>query len=152
MAVGVGFLFEAVLYPRHYTLPPFAPTIAYTNPPWVSSANAPAPMHHPTCTHHCTHHRVCLLLGGGNGGAVRLVAGSSSAAGTVQICKNGMWGTVCDEGWDDTDASTVCRYDSTARLCVVQGQLCKSLLGYNTQGRKGLAESRGVVPYVRAPY
>ncbi|EFJ40767.1 hypothetical protein VOLCADRAFT_107987 [Volvox carteri f. nagariensis] len=44
-----------------------------------------------------------------NMGAVRLVAGNSSREGIVQICKGGLWGTVCDDGWDDVDANTVCR-------------------------------------------
>ncbi|GIL85272.1 hypothetical protein Vretifemale_13878 [Volvox reticuliferus] len=44
-----------------------------------------------------------------NNGAVRLVAGATPAEGTIQICKGGVWGTVCNDGWDDTDATVVCR-------------------------------------------
>ena len=27
----------------------------------------------------------------------------------MEICINNAWGTVCDDGWDNADASVVCR-------------------------------------------
>ncbi|KAG9267932.1 neurotrypsin-like [Astyanax mexicanus] len=42
-------------------------------------------------------------------GAVRLVGGSSSKSGRLEVYLNGQWGSVCDTHWTDRDASVVCR-------------------------------------------
>ena len=55
-------------------------------------------------------------------GAVRLVGGSLSNEGRVEICQSGEWKTVCDNNWSQNEARVVCRQ-----------------LGYTTQGMVILA-------------
>ncbi|XP_030839710.1 uncharacterized protein LOC115923370 [Strongylocentrotus purpuratus] len=59
--------------------------------------------------------QVILLVSTGSGilgqspGDVRLVGGSSTLEGRVEVYYDNVWGTICNRGWDSTDSGVVCR-------------------------------------------
>lgn len=52
---------------------------------------------------------MCFKCIGCHEGDVRLAGGLNSNEGRVEICISNQYGTVCDQMWDTTDASVVCR-------------------------------------------
>ena len=40
---------------------------------------------------------------------IRLQGGNYSNEGRVEVYCNGQWGTICDDGFDFTDAQTICK-------------------------------------------
>ena len=42
-------------------------------------------------------------------GSVRLVDGIIEQEGRLEVCVNEVWGNICDDGWDKTDAYVICQ-------------------------------------------
>jgi len=55
-------------------------------------------------------------------GVIRLAGGRERTEGRVEVCSNGVFGTVCDRGnWDSRDATVVCRqlrYQHGSETCL----------------------------------
>ena len=45
-------------------------------------------------------------------GDIQLVGGDDERGGRVEICYNGVWGIVCDYGWDQADANAAVSADN----------------------------------------
>ena len=42
-------------------------------------------------------------------GDIRLAGGNTTNEGRVEVCLNGVWGTVCHNQWTTEDARVACR-------------------------------------------
>ena len=62
-----------------------------------------------TATMHYNCWSILIAFVGCVNGSIRVMGGSSSMEGRVEVCQNGDWGTVCDDGWTTVDANIACR-------------------------------------------
>ena len=67
-----------------------------------------------------------LFVPPGTHGTVRLIGGLIPEEGTVEVCMNAVWSSVCDNSWDYNDVFVVCRqlgYPATGEDDVVAYRL-----------------------------
>ena len=44
-----------------------------------------------------------------NNGDIRLIGGTNALEGSVEMCYNHFWGSVCHQNWQTNDANVICR-------------------------------------------
>ena len=49
-----------------------------------------------TVSSNCTH------------GDIKLLGGTTEYEGSIEVCVNGIWGTICDRSWSSNDALVAC--------------------------------------------
>lgn len=54
---------------------------------------------------------VCVLTdpSGCTTGDVRLTGGATNYSGMVELCSGNQWRVICDDTWDDSEATVVCK-------------------------------------------
>jgi len=62
-------------------------------------------------SHNCTHTKDAAVVcpGSCSNGDIRLVGQVSPTSGRVEVCFQGIWGSVCDDFWDENDTAVACR-------------------------------------------
>lgn len=54
-------------------------------------------------------------------GAMRIIDGAQEHEGRLEVYMNGAWGTICNDFFDDTDATVACRYLGYWYVCIKYG-------------------------------
>ena len=67
-----------------------------------------------------------------SGESIRIVDGIIENEGRVELCVDGVWGSICDNGWDATDAHIVCTQLGHPELSILNGVYIVSVLLYRT--------------------
>lgn len=56
-------------------------------------------------------------------GELRFLNGSNGTEGTIEVCLNGVWGTVCDNYWSTNDAKVACKSLGLSDKCEYQEEI-----------------------------
>lgn len=68
------------------------------------------------CNTHCNSLTLTLSLVACQRGSVRLSYSTVPLQGTLEICSNETWHTLCDRCWDNNDAAVVCHQLGYSRI------------------------------------
>ena len=66
-----------------------------------------------------------------NDGDLRLMNGTSSSEGRVEICYNNTFGTICDDQWGRLDAQVVCQQLGFSPMSMQNSESCMILITYS---------------------
>ena len=64
-------------------------------------------------------------------GDLRLMNGTSSSEGRVEICYNNTFGTICDDQWGRLDAQVVCQQLGFSPMSMQNSESCIILITYS---------------------
>lgn len=70
-------------------------------------------------------------------GDIKLSGSGYSSVGMINVCVNGVWGTICNTGFDDADASVACaqlgfsRYGNYCFTCALSTFLTGRCFAYS---------------------
>ena len=87
-------------------------------------------------------------------GDLRLVGGSGNYEGNLQVCHNNVWGWVCHDSWDNSDAIVACRqmgFSTTSEsVCWICGCMYFKLSAKNVSVDSVAYQLAGCIIFVRS--
>lgn len=104
-------------YDKNYTCLPCPPECLQCksdvgkDPPHCTVCTPPLVFDNGACVNNCSGGRYAVPIKNGSvaSPSIRLTNGSDYLEGVLEVFHDGVWGTVCDDGWDARETSVVCK-------------------------------------------